>query len=576
MQSIRIESILGKAAAFVLLASLAACGGGGGSDSAGTVTQGSGATGSSGPPSTFTPTEDGKLHAACTNCGAVDDQTYVGSGVGLWQALNTSAHNDVVNVALKNTTGRNVTLVFTNEGTNQAMHPVTVSESVVGAANMSMMGASDLTTSGSSEPAQLKAIHQFNQNGWTSLTTRQADAAVGVAAQRNVVGAPSQNVVGVVGTTTRSFWLADGTNRATTLEATQQTSDGTTVNIWVQTSEYTAQKVTPAIVQQLMQKYAGAGGVYDVDTSIGGPFWGPNSNTGMIAPTGQPIDLVVANITPDGKPYGEVGYYYALNNFVAQASGQTYTSNQDLSLYLDSETLYLGGTAGMQAMQTTMAHESTHMQNFYRRGMLMGSQYMYETWLEETTAMMMEDWASFNLDPTYNSVRDTRFPAFMTYAGQGSYGCGLTTWDPMDTTCDSYSTNGAFGGFLNRQLGLGFYKALLNDKSSTDSMAILNDAISQFRSGSTVAQELRHFSAAAEGQIPLGANMTQYGFPAHSEGGFTLPAIDPSAVTRDLLSASPGVLLGLASFPATRSHVPSTYQETVTVPPGVTLSVVVR
>ncbi|QGZ57556.1 M30 family zinc metallopeptidase [Paraburkholderia acidiphila] len=570
MRNQRFKTISAVSTTIALAVALAACGGGGG-DTSTTSTNTTTNTPVTSAPGTATPTADGQLHAACTNCGASDDQTYSGSGVGVWQALNSSAQNDTVTIALKNVTGKNVSLVFTNEGTtSQTMQSIPVTQSMISGPSMSQMAQAEQAAASNSESPQMRAIHEFNENGWVSLATRQTSAVT----QRNMLSAAASQIVGVGAT--RSFWLADGTTRATTLEAQSQTSDGTTVNIWVQTSEYTSSKVTPQIVAQLMQKYAGSGGVYDIDTSIGGPFWGAGLYSGVIAPTGQPIDLVVVNLTPDGQPFGLVGYYYSLNNFTNAGTGQTATSNADLSLYLDSETLYLGGTAGIQAMQTTMAHESLHMQNFYRRGMLMGDQYRYATWLEEMTAMMMEDWASFKLDSTYNSVRDNRFPQYQTYNGHGSYLCGLTTWDPMDTGCDSYSTNGSFGGFLNRQLGLDFYKALLNDKSSTDSLAVLNDAIRQFRSGSSVQQELRHFTAAAGSQIPLGANMADYSFPARTDSGFTLPAIDPSLGQQDFPASSPSVLLGMASLPVVRSHVSASYQETVTVPPGTTLTVVVH
>lgn len=588
MRNPRYKAISAVTTTIALAVALAACGGGGGSSGDTSTTNATStpatntptSTGTSTSPTTVTtqtpvattPVADGLLHAACTSCAATDDQTYSGSGVGMWQALNTSAQNDSVTVALKNVTGKNVSLVFTNEGaTQQTMQPMTVTQSMISAPSMARIAEAGQSTGSATQSPQMTAIQAFNQHGWASLTTRQTSSAV----QRNMVSAtaPSQNAV--MGTS-RNFWLADGTTRATTLEGQTQTSDGTTVNVWVQTSEYTSSKVTPQIVTQLLQKYAGSGGVYDIDTSIGGPFWGANPYSGMIAPTGQPIDLVLVNLTPDGQPYGLVGYYYSLNNFANQGTGATAMSNGDLSLYLDSETLYLGGAAGIQAMQTTMAHESLHMQNFYRRGMLMGEQYMYATWLEEMTAMMMEDWASFKLDQTYNSVRDNRFPEYQTYNGHGSSLCGLTTWDPMDTGCDSYSTNGSFGGFLNRQLGLSFYEALLNDKSSTDSLALLNDAINQFRAGSSVQQEFLHFSAAAGARIPFGANIAEYSFPARTDSGFSIPAIDPSLVAQDFPATSPSALLSLASLPLFRYHVASGYQETVTVPPGTTLTVVVQ
>jgi hypothetical protein len=573
----RGKSAFGAIVALSLAASLTACGGGGG-DGGGTNSNAANTganTVSSLPPVTETPAADGKLHAACSNCGAADDSTYAGGGVGLWQALNTSAQADSVNVSIKGTAGRNVTLVFTNEGSNQAMSPVAINASATGAA-ADVLSAKTLalTASPTGEDPLVQKIREFNATGWKALVQQNAaSSAAGVSA--DVISRVQRSATTYNIGDTRDFWLADATQRHMTLQAAGSTTDGTKVNIWVETSEFGTGKITPAIVGSLLQNYAGAGGVYDMVTSVGGPFWGTVGTAGMIGAS-QPIDLVVANFNHDSQPYGTVGYFWSLNNFVNQGTGQTAYSNADLSLYLDSETLYLAGTAGMKSMQTVMAHESTHMQNFYRRDMLMGPQYAYDTWLEETTAMMMEDWVSFNIDSTYNAIRDNRFISYLTYNSHGSYTCGLTTWDADDSTCDSYTTNGSFGGFLNRQLGLTFYKALLNDRNATASMDLLNDAIRQVRPDSNVAQELRHFTVAASAQVPLAANMAQYSFPSRAEGGFTLPSIDPSKMLRLLPSASPGVLLGYASFPAMRAHVASTYQETVTLPPGVTLSVIVQ
>ena len=39
---------------------------------------------------------------------------------------------------------------------------------------------------------------------------------------------------------------------------------------------------------------------------------------------------------------------------------------------------------------------------------------------EETSAMMIEDWVSFNIDPTFNAVRDIRFNQYLAYEGHGS------------------------------------------------------------------------------------------------------------------------------------------------------------
>jgi hypothetical protein len=192
---------------------------------------------------------------------------------------------------------------------------------------------------------------------------------------------------------------------------------------------------------------------------------------------------------------------------------------------------------------------------------------------------MMEDWASFNIDPSHNAIRDSRYPYYLSYNGTGSYNCTLTDWTPMGASCESYALTGSFGGFLNRQLGLDFYKALLNSTGISKSADILDRAIKSQRPGSGVGQELRHFAATSAGVIPLGAGIAEYSMPARSEGGFSLPAIDPASLGRSnraLPQAVPDLLYKLASFPVVRPNLTGTYTETVRVPPGTALSVVIN
>jgi hypothetical protein len=311
---------------------------------------------------------------------------------------------------------------------------------------------------------------------------------------------------------------------------------------------------------------------------VGGPLWGEHGMSQLIAGSGQPLDIFIVNITPDHQPYGLVGYFWGLNNFKA-GSGDLAYSNESLSLYLDSETLYLDGENGVKQISTVMAHEGMHMQNFYRRGVKMGADYTFDTWLEEMSALMMEDWASFNIDPTHNAIRDSRYPYYLSYNGAGSYNCGLTEWTPMGATCESYAVTGSFGGFLNRQFGLDFYKALLASTGVKDSTQILDQAIKSRRPESGIGEELRRFTAASAGLIPLGAGIAGYSMPARSEDVFSLPAIDPASIgagNRKLPQSAPSLLQPLASFPVIRSNIAGTYSETVRVPPGSTLSVIVN
>ena len=110
----------------------------------------------------------------------------------------------------------------------------------------------------------------------------------------------------------------------------------------------------------------------------------------------------------------------------------------------------------------------------YQRGVLHGSQYMYGTWLEEMTAMTMEDALSSQIDPSFNNVRDSRFPAWL----QSAYDCSLTAFDPsLSSSCPGYPISGSLGGFLLRQYGIAYYTNLLQNFTSTDSSAVLSNAI---------------------------------------------------------------------------------------------------
>ncbi|CAG4904485.1 M30 family zinc metallopeptidase [Paraburkholderia saeva] len=564
MRASRLKLLTGHAVALVLFASLAACGGGGGGDTSPATKSGAPVVGPSGSVQS--------LLAACTNCAAVDASTYAGSGTGIWQVDNIGTSPTNVPLSISGLRGQNVTLVFSNESaSNQTMPGIALTQSVSVA--HSMVGATS-TSAAQGEDPTAAAIRQFNYKGWADL----ASAARSQAVMRSQVAVPPGPSASYSLYSQRDFYYSDLTLRHTTLEEQATTQDGTLINLWVENSEIGATQMTSALVHTLLTRYAQQGGIYDMVTGVGGKLYGPNSQSALIDGTSQPIDLVVLNFNHDGQAFGSIGYFWGLNNF-RKGTGQSAYSNESISLYLDSETLYLGGANGLQQMLTTMAHESTHMQNFYRRSVLMGSQYAFEPWLEEMTAMMMEDWTSFNIDPThaFNAIRNVRFYDYMTYNGHGSYNCGLTNWTPFATDCESYSVSGSFGGFLNRQLGLAFYKALLTNKGQTDSLAILNDVINQIRPGSSVQQELRHFSAAAEGLIPATTSVSQYAFPSRSEGGFTLPAIDPTSALypRALPAALPAVLMSLGSFPIVRPAMTGTYTETVRVPPGTTLSVII-
>lgn len=546
---------------------LAACGGGGdgGEPAQSTTTTTTTAGTAPGTPVTQTPAKPASVVSpACSNCAAVDANTYAGSGVGVWQSMNATAAAVDMPISIAGLTGQDVTLVFTNQsGTAQTMPTVALT-----ASQLPTVAASAIQWDDGVAAAKGR-IADFNRDGWAAKA-----GARGTAASLSTFGAtPPLRAAYTVGDT-RNFYHEDNSSRATTLVRTDTTADGTVVNFWVEDAENNPLKVSASIVATLEAGFVPAGKIYDLLKQTGGPVWGPHVYSDLISgAVAQPIDIVILNFDNNATPFGMVGYFYGRNALTAAAEP---LSNQSVSLYLDAETLYLGGPDGMKAMLLTMAHEGMHMQNFYRRGVVKGPAYAFSTWLEEASAMMMEDFASQSIDPTYNAIRDVRFPNYINYKA-GSYNCSLLTWDPFGAACDSYSVSGSLGGFLDRQLGLGFYKHLLTNVSSTDSIAVLDSSIQAVVPTSGLGEQLRRF-AATSGALMKAPSPTGFGFPARAEGGFTLPVIDPQALlaSRTLTQTVPSTLQPFASLPVVRKAVNGTYSETVKVPANSTLSVVVQ
>jgi hypothetical protein len=574
MQTSSFSGNLKKKALLSILISLAlaGCGGGGGNDAP--TTDPSVPTTPTNPtpddtspvvtPPVVTPTTPvtSDMSPSCSDCGVTGPTAYAGSGVGVWHKKNTGTAAEDVKVAVSGLVNKDVTLIFTNEtNTAVAMPSIALRSALVPPAPLSSLSSKAADT-----PKTNAGVAEFNRSGWTKLVSAPK-AKANASLSRMSTSAPQLAAVGA----TRSFRHHDGTTRATTLRKQVTLSDGVVANFWVQTTESTAARVSATVLDEMATAFSKSGGIYEKLVDTGGALWGPHGYSELISGTGQPIDIVFMNLTPDGEPYGELGYFYAINSFTQDAVPE---SNQAVSLYLDTETLYLDGAEGRKTIKMTMAHEGMHMSNFYRRGVSMSPAHQYDTWLEEMTAMMMEDAASEAIDPTYNPTRDMRFPTYLNYA---SYNCPLLDFTGYGAVCESYSVSGSFGGFLLRQMGMPFFKNLLTG-TNVDSEASLNSAITAYRPQSGLGQELRKFAVAA---IPAPSAATApagFNFPARVDGTYSIPAIDAQAfkLYRTLPSAVPSQLKAYASFPVVRKGITGTFQETVRVPAGTTLSVVVN
>jgi hypothetical protein len=468
---------------------------------------------------------------SCTNCGAVNSTTYSGSGIGIWHKTNLNAGTSNVAVSIGGLVNKSVTLVVTNQT------PVVLA--------LPLLRPHTDYIEPPTGPAPVE--DPVATLATTPKVHRNAVVALPAAAQM------------------RNFLVKDGTIRTTTLMQQYTLSDGALVSLWVENSQIGATKMTPAITAALGASFAGAGGVYDTLKAVGGPLWGPHSFNSYMGWSNISIDLIFVGLGAPASVYGDVGYFYAKNNALKSADP---ASNESLALFLDADTTYGDGERGLRTMKTVMAHEGLHMSNFYRRSIKMGATFQFTPWLEEMTAMMVEDAFAGTMGTTYNPTRDSRLPY---YFPTSAYACAVT-----DFTCGGYPLVGSFGGFLMRQLGMPFLKALLNNPVA-GSEAALDAAIKVVRPSSSLGDEVRKFTVSMVALLPAVAPPAGFGFPGLSSTELTLVGFDTQTLdpNRWMPTVAPTALNAYASFPVSRARVTGIFRETVSVPAGATLSVVV-
>jgi len=234
-------------------------------------------------------------------------------------------------------------------------------------------------------------------------------------------------------------------------------------------------------------------------------------------------------------------------------------------------------------MLSTAAHELTHMISFYQRDVKMSSSDAYDTFLEEMTAIMMEDVIGNKISSSFNSIKDGRYAHWLNSA---LYNCDFTDWGNCVASTNSYSTAGSFGAYLLRQYGIGFYKSLLkypvprplsiNDRQN--SIALLDSIIKTQTSNTEGLGRAVQRWGAGIALFPAASSSSDFGYPSRTELGFTLSAFDGDSFKsiRNLPASQPSTLNGYGHYPVRLNVTTNQYTKTVTVPGGVSVTVIVK
>ncbi|MWL89817.1 hypothetical protein [Cupriavidus sp. SW-Y-13] len=505
------------------------------------------------------------IEPACSGCSAVSPTQYSGQGTGVWAYSNGTDQPVSIPVSLRNLKGQNVSLVFSNDSGDAQPMPMTAQ----GDTTRSRPQAAEQREVSPSFGDQVRA---FNQSGWGQRIEKlRALRGEVPPTARDGGDLPEPTPAAQLGDSRQWHDGKTDTPRDTTLMRQSTTSDGVTVNFWLEDSESDAEKVTGEMLDTLSTQYTVADGIYDFLIGVGGPLWGAHNLPELIGGTGQAVNIVFMKMDETGL----AGFFSANNAFTRNPSeADTLSSNQAVVLFIDTSIMYAEDGGGIGTALLTLAHESIHMQNFYRRGVRLGPDHVMETWLDEGTAVMVEDFMSGRLLATYNEIADTRLPQ---YTRTPLYACPVFQWPEDREACDGYGVWGAWGGYLNRQFGIDFFRNLLNDSTNKSSTDMLDAAIRSVRPQSGTVPELRRWAASVGALIPAENAPSGYGYPARTETGYALPAIDLQTLAAERKLPTPGATLPAHSvLPMVRRNVTGTFIETVVVPPRTTLSVIIH
>jgi len=515
---------------------------------------------------------------ACDNCGAVGPTRYAGKGVGVWAYANQTDRPVAIPVSIGGLPGNAVTLVFSNDGDKaQPMPPIAVQAGPVSA--LPQAAEARAPAQADAAPSMEDDIRAFNERGWAERLARveagqalpaEGDGNADAPTVERANTRPPSIIDSKVGDKRPWYNGRVGPPQVATLRRQVTLHDGVVLNVWLEDGEFGDQKVSDALIDAMTDSYSRRGGTYEFMVEIGGPMWGAHNTRVLIPAQRQPVNVVLLRIGPNMG-----GYFHGANAFLNVPGTETARSNEAVAIFLNTVELYPGKSNGLRYAVLALAHESTHMQNFYRRAVKVGPGYTYAGWLDEGTAVMMQDFASQRLLGDYNEVRDLRLPS---YLAAPYYGCSVTAWPKAGEKCDGYAVWGAWGGFLNRQLGMPFFRNLLNDKTNKASEQVLDAAIRSVRPDSGLVPELHRWGASVGALMPAAQTPARFGYPARTDAGFPLAGIDLQTLVarRKLPAKLDAPLTGHALAPVVRRGVKGTYRETVTVPPHTTLTVVIH
>jgi Peptidase M30 len=531
---------------------LGACGGGGG--------------GGSGAPSTPPPTYTAVCSTTSGTCAVTGGVEFVNNG-GVWVLTNTTSSDQSLKVDVSDlTVPQTMLLSLTNQSTNTSS--VTVPSDFYASA---LPPPSPAMLSPAQMKSQQAQQHHLDMRNFRQPHIRDLSASKSMRAPSYSALATSTFTVNDTKVWKHAESSTVFSSMTTTLRVSRQQPDGKWIHFWVEDKEWDAAKITASIVNDLADTTSTAStGIYDrVKTNTDGNVWGSHIYSNLIPGSTNDVHFVIGNFDNNAQAYGVLGYFYALNNFLKSGCSICADSNEALVLFLDSETIYLGGTVGKQSVKSTLIHELVHMINYYQRETVLG--VSFDSWLEEISALMMQDF----METGYGIPSTVGTNYMQNWAHDHAYKCSPFVYDgELPSDCFSYQIGSVFGAHLIRHHGLSFYQSLLQS-TQPDSVQALDQAL--VAKGDSVMKAAARVNAVAA-MLRNTTISSPYNFPALSGSTFSLPELVPQSYAsyQPLPYPQPATLPSGGGAIREYTATTSSFSKTITLPKKSSLTIILK
>lgn len=523
-------------------------------------------------------TDNNELSVYCSgaNCGAVDKNTYAGSGVGIWQHDNTTQNAKIVNVNINGLQGRSLYASLVNL-TNK---PVNVSGSNMNnflEASEPFVKKSVLHINGSSNSQDEQNNEQFHNvmNNFNKESLKSLILAPKVQKKSlSNLEAEEPKMLSVNDMQSFSFYNSLTTsyeNKNFRLVKIVSAPDNRNLQYWVQDSEWNSSKVISSDVELINSKFVKT---YNENRNLNGNPYGPvaENYSNLIPSANQPINVLLGNISPNDKGYGVIGYFYSINNFKKSSYP---TSNEALQVFIDTESIYrldgtyqaegtVGRRNGLELTASSLIHEFSHMIAYYERNLTLGLSDTIEVSesLALSTEVLLEDLAKFNVDVF--SVRS--WPFFLK---EETNKCGVYTWAKC---ANSYERTTSLMAFFDSKYGQGFHQDYVKS-NNTDMFTMMNKAVTTM--GGNMREDIKKFSilnAGVDKEMPVG-----FGLPGYTGGGLKMKKYNGILSGNGQKMTNVNTLPDFGAIYFVNSGLSANeIQKTVEVPPGTALIVMVK